>query len=255
MSASLRDAAHLVDGVDLADASTYLTHDGAGLWSGLTETISVSTAAGVNGGTVAGGVFVPYVYPTMYAAKAASSDAAWALIRALRRRCKPGRTVTLTRLVPDPEGTDANVTQTTTARRQGDRPEWLEANNRVNLDIDWLITGGPWLGDAVAIGAVGAVTVKGDLPTRLITVTLAAGGVNPVLTNTNGYTLRYIGTVPAGGVTVDVANRRATGITGSVDLSANLRWSKDAPFQLDPDAQTLAISSGSASFTYYPAYQ
>lgn len=253
MAASLKASKYLVDSTDLAASGVALIHDGAGLWAGLSESIGVATAAGANGGDVSGGVFPPYVHSTMYRIDAAGYDAVDAAFRALRRRCKPGRTITLTKQIPDPEGGASNVNLTTQARRQGDRPEWLTGNS-MQVDIDWLIVDGLWIGAEESISAVGAVTVKGDLPTSQVTVTIAAGAVDPVLSNTNGYSLRYVGTVPAGGVEVDVANRRATGLTGPVDLSANLRWSKDDPFQLDPGAQTLAISSGSASFDYLPAY-
>jgi hypothetical protein len=258
MTADLKASTYLVDGVDLQASGVDLLHDGSGLWSGIAETISVATAAGADGGMITGGVLPTRTHSTMFEVTAADAQAVWASVVALRRRCKPRRTITLTRRMPDPDGTDANTDHTTTGRMQGDpRVAWIEKNNRAQVDIDWLISGGPWFGASEAIAAVGAVTVKGDLPTRAITATLAAGAVDPVVTNTstgNGYSFRYIGTVPAGGVLVDVRTRKATGITGSVDLSLNLRWSKDDPFQLDPGAQTLTISSGSASFTYLPAY-
>ena len=69
---------------------------------------------------------------------------------------------------------------------------------------------------------------------------------------TNGYTFRYVGTVPSGGVVVDVVNR--TAMNGSTNVSSALKWSKDDPFQLDPGSQTLTVSAGTVSFTYYPAY-
>lgn len=145
-----------------------------------------------------------------------------------------------------------DVTQTAIVRTAAER--W-QGSGACTLLLGVELCDGLWYGSSTVIATVGAVTIKGDLPTRRVTATIAAGAVNPVVTNTNGYTFRYIGTIPAGGLLVDVATRRAAGITGSVDLSANLRWSKDAPFQLDPGANTLTISTGSASFTYLPAYQ
>lgn len=254
MVASLSASAYLVDGTDLATSTVTLAHDGAGLWSGLSENIGLGTSAGLDGGTIGGGTFPAYTHSTMYVVTGATYDAVWAAVVALRRRCKVGRTVTLTRQMPDPDGTDANVNHTTTARWQTDRIAWL-GSTTAQVDIDWLVTGGPWRGTSVAIAAVGAVTVKGDLPTNAITATLSAGAVNPVITNTtNGYTFRYVGTIPSGGVLVDVRNRTATAITGSVDHSSALNWSKDDPFQLDPGSQTLTTSAGTASFTYLPAY-
>jgi hypothetical protein len=255
MSASLQASTYLVDGTDLQVSGVELLHDGSGLWSGIAENIGVATSAGANGGRITGGVLPPFTHSTMFEVTAANAQAVWAAVVALRRRCKPGRTVTLTRRMPDPDGTDANTDATTTGRMQGDpRVAWIEKNNRAQVDIDWLITGGPWYGASESIAAVGAVTVKGDSPTRKITATLSGGAANPVVSNTNGYSFRYVGTVPTGGVLVDVLARTATGITGSVPLTANLRWAKDDPFQLDPGAQTLAVSAGTASFTYYPAY-
>lgn len=253
MPADLKASTYLVDGVDLAAAGVGLTHDGAGLWNGFSETIGVSTVAGGDGGMVGGGVVPPFTHSTMYLIRANGFAAVWAQVVALRRRCKPRQTITLTRQMPDPDGTDANTDATTTARRITDRPVWLAADALV-LDIDWLITGGPFLGASEAIASVGAVTVKGDAPTRAITATLSAGAVDPIVANDNGYSFRYIGTVPAGGVLVDVVARTATGITGSVPLSTNLRWSKADPFQLDPGGQTLTTTAGTVSFTYLPAY-
>jgi hypothetical protein len=253
MAADLKASTYLVDGDDLQVSGVELLHDGAGLWAGLAEDIGVSTAAGRDGGIVAGGVCPPFTLSTLFEIRDTDAQAVWAAVVALRRRCKMRRTVTLTRRMPDPDGSDANIDVTTTARRQTDRPEWIERNNRLQLDIDWLITGGPWLGASVAIPAVGTVTVKGDLPTRHITATLSAGAANPVVTNaSNGYTFRFVGTVPTGGVVVDVLARKATGTAG--DLSSALKWSKDDPFQLDPGPQTLTVSDGTASFTYSPAY-
>lgn len=256
MVASLHDSAYLVDGVDLAASGVRLTHDGAGLWTPASEDIAVSTAAGIDGGTVAGGLFVPYTHSMMYRVDASGFDAVWTALRALRRRCKPTQTVTLTRQMPDPEGSDANISLTATARRQTDRPEWLTAN-ALQVDIDWLIVGGPWLGAEESItSAAGTKSIKGDLRTRKITATLSAGAADPVITNTtNGYAFRYVGTVPSGGVEVDVLTRRATGITGSVDLSANLRWSKSDPFQLDPGDNVITVSAGTCALDYFPAYQ
>lgn len=254
MVADLSASGYLVDGVALAATGVRLTHDGAGLWSGFSESIGVSTAAGVDGGVVGGGVVPPFTLSTMYQIRANGFDAVWESIVALRRRCKPRQTVTLTRQMPDPDGTDANTNLTTTARRQADRIVWY-GSDVASVDIDWLITGGPFLGASEAIAAVGAVTVKGDVPTVAITATLSAGAVDPVVANSgNGYLFRYVGTVPAGGVLVDVRNRTATRIADSVDVSSALRWSKADLFQLDPGGQTITTTDGTVSFTYLPAY-
>lgn len=253
MTASLDASAYLVDGVDLAVSGIELTHDGAGLWSGLSEEIGVTTSPGVSGGVFGGGVFRPFVHSTMYTIRATSPAAVWAAIVALRRRCKPGRTVTLTRRMPDPDGTDANTDHTTTARRQTDRPGWLAKRGAV-LDIDWLVLDA-WHGPAVTIASIaGTPSVAGDRPTQRMTATLAAGAARTVTNTTNGFWFTFNTTVPSGGVLIDVEARTATGITGSVDMSGYLSWGKVQPFQLDPGSNTITVSAGSVAITYQPAY-
>jgi hypothetical protein len=145
-----------------------------------------------------------------------------------------------------------DTTQTAIVRSAEER--WLNETT-CTLLIAVETIDGPWFGASESIAAVGTVTIKGDSPTRAITATLSAGAVNPVVTNTtNGYTFRYVGTVPAGGVTVDIRTRKATKVSDSSDVSSALKWSKSDPFQLDPGSQTLTISTGTASFTYLPAY-
>lgn len=252
MPADLSAGAYLVDGADLANADAKLTHDGSGLWAGLSEEIGLASSAGKHGAQITGGSVRPFTHSVMYKITGTTYEATLAAIEAFRRRCKPGQTVTLTRTMPDPDGTDANVSHTATARRVTDRPNWI-AKTVAALDTDFELVDGPWFGASVAIPAVGTHTIKGGYPTTAITATLSAGAVNPVVTNTtNGYSFRYVGTVPVGGVVVDV--RARTAYAGVTNVSSALRWGKADLLQLDPGAQTLTVSSGTASFTYLPAY-
>lgn len=255
MAADLSASKYLADGTDLAVSGVELTHDGAGLWSGLAETVGISTAPGIAGGVIDGGVFQPFTLPTMYTVRGATVEAVWAAIVALRRRCKPGLTVTLTRNMPDPEGTAANVDHVTTARRQGDRITWL-AKRAAVVDIDWLIADDPWHGAALAVAsAAGTYSVAGDLATHRMTFTLAAGAARMITNTTNGHWFTFGTTVPAGGVLIDVEARTAIGITGSVDMSAYLSWGKTYPMRLNAGSNTLTVSAGTASISYQPAYQ
>lgn len=149
-----------------------------------------------------------------------------------------------------------NLDTTQTVIVHGAEERWLgDAACTLILSVE--TCDGPWLGAVESIAsAAGTQSILGDAPTSKITATLSAGAANPVITNTtNGYTFRYVGTVPAGGVEVDVLPRRATGLTGSVDLSANLRWGKSDPFQLDPGDNIITVSAGTCALDYYPAYQ
>ncbi|MBO9523913.1 MAG: hypothetical protein J7518_20455 [Nocardioidaceae bacterium] len=258
MVADLSASAYLVDGVDLASASVKLTHDGSGLWTGSAENIGVTTFPGLSGGGIEGGVFPPYLRSTMYLIRGTNYDDVLASIRALRRRCKPGLTVILSRTMPDPEGGASNTTQTVTARRQDDRIDW-PSETVATLDIDWLITGGPWLGTSINIAsAAGAHAILGDLPTRAMTITLAAGAARTVTNTVGGVVVAeftFNATVPTGGVVVDVVAKTAKAITGGTDLSSSLSWTKLHPMLLHPGSNTLTVSAGTASIDYQPAYQ
>lgn len=253
MVASLAASTYLVDGTDLQTTGVRLHHDGAGLWAGLTETVSSEAPPGIEGGFITGGEFRPYVLSTMFIVRGTGFDDVWSQIVALRRRCKPGRTVTLTRRMPDPDGTPANTSLTTTARRQTDRLTW-RGEMIALLDIDWLITE-PWHGASVNIASgAGTHTILGDIRTNRMTITLAAGAARTIANQTNGYSFVYLGTVPAGGVLVDVEARTATAITGGADMSSALFWSKSDLLRLETGDNVLATDASSFSVSYQPAY-
>lgn len=256
MPADLGSSAYLVDAVDLADATAELTHDGAGLWSGPAEEVGTDTYPGADGGDITGGLFRPYTLSTMYTVRAPNPTAVWAAAVALRRRCKPGRTVTLTRRMPDPDGTDANTDHTTTARRLTDRPIWL-AKTGLTLDVDWWVTS-PWYGPTVTIpNAAGTQTILGDTRTYRILITLSAGAQRTVANNTpgNGYYFQFVGaSVPSGGAVVDVKAKRATAVVGGANLTQYLRWPKNFPFRLDEGPNLLATDVGTFDVAYQPVY-
>jgi hypothetical protein len=240
----------LFSGTDLA--TVCIVEDLADFWSSADVRGDLPTYAGVPGATpmrrpVASKMCSGQV--TVYGGTLAATEDGVAAVKALLRI---GRSQTVTRRKVTGAG-NLDTTQTAITRSAVERWQYDDKACTLLLGVETL--DGPWYGASTAIAAVGTVTIAGDSPTRAITATLSAGAVNPVVTNTdNGYTFRYVGTIPAGGVLVDVRARTATGITGSVNLTANLRWSKDDPFQLDPGAQTLTVSDGTASFTYLPAY-
>lgn len=239
----------LLSGTDLA--SVCIVEDLSDFWSTSDLRGDLPVSAGVPGAAplrrpVASKIRSGTVTTFEAASLAAVEDAVAsikALLRINRSQVATRRKVTGT----------GNLDTTQTVIVRGAEERWV-GNVSCTLILSVETCDGPWYAASESIAAVGTVTVKGDSPTRKITATLSAGAVDPVVSNSNGYSFRYVGTVPAGGVLVDVAARTATGITGSVPLSANLRWAKDDPFQLDPGSQILTVSTGSVSFTYLPAY-
>lgn len=172
--------------------------------------------------------------------------------RALRRACKPRRLITLTRRMELTAGNEDHTAAAKLEHISVDRmgPTLLRAV------LEFKVKAGCFYGASTNIPALsGATTILGDARTEKMTITLAAGGsVVEVSNSTNGYEVTYTGTVPAGGVVIDVEARTATGITGSVDLSRYLVWNKRAPFRLEPGSNTLTDDGGTATIDYQPAY-
>lgn len=238
----------LFSGTDLA--SVCAVEDLSDFWSSSDPRGDLPVYAGIPGATAQRRPVAAKLRTGQVKVSASSLAAAEDAVAAVKALLQIGRAQSATRRKVTGAG---NLDTTQSVIVHGADERWSGPNCRLILSVETI--DGPWYGASQSIAAVGTVTIKGDSPTRAITATIAAGAVNPVVTNTtNGYTFRYVGTVPSGGLLVDVRARTATGITGSVNLSANLKWSKDDPFQLDPGSQTLTISTGTASFTYLPAY-
>lgn len=241
----------LFSGTDLASLVD-VVEDLSDFWTGADSRGDLSMSAGASGATASSRPVDSKVRTAQVTmADAATLAATEDKIAALKAVLRPGRPQTVTRRKVTGAG-NLDTTQTAIVRPAIEE-RWLTATG-CTLLIAVETLDGPWYGASESIAAAGTVTVKGDLSTRSITATLSAGAVNPVITNTNGYTFRYVGTVPAGGVTVDVKARKATKVSDSSDVSSALKWSKDAPFQLDPGSQAITVSAGTVSFTYLPAY-
>lgn len=249
----MSDGTLLFGATDLASLCT--VEDLTDFWSSSDLRGDLSASAGVDGVTssprpVASKVCSGSVVVSGES-RADTEDAVADLKAVLRTGAS--QTVTRRRIV---SAGNLDTSQTAIVRNAEER--WLgHYDCRLLLGVELL--DGLWYGTSQNIAsAAGTQSIAGDTRTRKITATLSAGAVNPVITNTtegNGYSFRYVGTVPPGDVEVDVLTRRVTGLTGSVDLSGNLRWSKSDPFQLDPGDNTITVSSGTCALDYYPAYQ
>lgn len=239
----------LFGGTDLASACTI--QDLSEFWSSADVRGDLPVYAGVPGASATRRPVAAQLRTAQVAVRGASGAGTEAAVAAVKALVKPGIAQTVTRRKLTTAGL---LDATQTAITHGVAERWVTAY-LCQLLIPVETLDGPWLGASQAIGAAGTVTIVGDSPTRAITATLSAGAASPVVANsTNGYSFRYVGTVPTGGVTVDMRTRRATKVSDSSDVSSALKWSKDDPFQLDPGSQTITVSAGSVSFTYLPAY-
>ena len=255
MAALLDSTTVKVDGVDLAAAGVEV------LWTGSTfdaidPLFDTFGHPGSDQLDAAQGGMPSSVWTVRCKVTGTDLDDAWSKIRALRRRTKPGKKVQLTRYMPGGES-DALVSLLTYGQRLGDTIAWNDQNdNQAVLGIDFTLFGFWYPSASTTIAdADGGQTITGDLRTRRMTVTLAAGAARTITNTTNGYWFTFSTTVPSGGVVVDVEARTAIGVTGSVDMSAYLSWGKLLPLQLEPGSNTLTVSAGTASIDYHPAYQ
>jgi hypothetical protein len=239
----------LFSGTDIASLVD-IVEDLSDFWTGADVRGDLATYAGTSGATVIRRPIDTKVRSGQATVIAATLAATEDRVNALKAVLRPGRSQTVTRRKVTGSG-NLDTAQTAIVRPAIEE-RWL-SDTACTLIFAVETLDGPWYGSSVSIAAAGTVTVTGDSSTRAITATLSAGAANPVVTNTtNGYTFRYVGTVPSGGVVVDV--RARTAMNGSTNVSSALKWSKDAPFQLDPGSQTITVSAGTVSFTYLPAY-
>lgn len=256
MSTNLDSSAVKVDGTDLAVAGVQLLWEGS-LFDAYEDTFDEVSYPGFDQSDASEGFARPTTWSVRYRVTGSDLDDTWAKIRALRRRTKPGKKVQLTRYMVGGES-NTLVSLLTYGRRIGDTIAWPDENDQQAIvATDFRLLGFWYPSAATSISsAAGTQSIAGDRPTRKMTATLSAGAANPVVTNsTNGYTFRYVGTVPTGGVAVDIEARRATKVSDSSDVSSALKWSKAAPFQLDAGSNTITVSAGTCALSYYPAYQ
>ena len=173
--------------------------------------------------------------------------------RELRMLCKPDRPSVLTRRMEFSSGQEEHTANAKLLDIAVTRP----VTNVLKCLVEFSILDGCWFGpqESIAAFASASPTIKGDVRTLKITATLSAGAVSPVVTNNeNQYSFSYVGTVPAGGVAVDVLNRRAKRISDNGDVSLNLKWAKPQIFRLEPGANSINTTSGTVALDYSPAY-
>lgn len=239
----------LFSGTDLA--TVCIVEDLSDFWSSTDLRGDLSTSPGVDGAEGA---------PRPWASKVCSGQvtvaddtlaAAEDAVAALKAVLRMGLSQTVTRRKVTGAG-NLDATQTAIVRTTAER--WIgDAACTLLLGVELL--DGLWYGAEVAVAsAAGVQDIEGDLPTRRMTLTLAAGAARTVTNTTNGYWFTFSAAVPTGGVVIDVEARTAKAVTGGADYSRYLSWGKSHPFQLDAGANTITVSSGTASIDYQPAY-
>ena len=243
-----------VDGTDLAATGVSVLWNGS-IFDAIADVVDTISYPGADGIDSVEGAAQGTTWTVRCKVTGSDLDDAWSKIRALRRRTKPGRKVQLTRYMPGGES-DSLISLLTYGHRLGDTIAWNDQNDsQATVGIDFMLFGFWYPSSATNIAsAAGTSTVSGDVATRKMTFTLAAGAARTIANTTNGYWFTFGATVPSGGVLVDVAARTATAITGGADLSASLSWGKLAPMRLEAGSNTLTVSAGTASIDYYPAY-
>lgn len=255
MSTLLDSTTVKVDGTDLTTTGVVVTWEGS-LFDAIEDIFDTVSYPGSDSSDTTEGFMRPATWTVRCRVTGSDLDDAWAKIRAHRRRTKPGKKVQLTRYMVNGESNTA-VSLLAYGRRLGDTISWNDKNDAqavVGTDFTLLSVWHPSSATTIS-SAAGTQSIAGDRPTRKMTATLSAAASNPIVANTtNGYSFRYVGTVPTGGVLVDVVTRRATKVSDSSDVSSALRWAKAVPFQLDAGSNVITVSSGTCAIDYYPAY-
>jgi hypothetical protein len=246
------EATLLLDGIDVETLTECV--EGPVVWpySGRTQKGDLQRYPGIDGGSYLPQPYDIDVLPLTVTLRspACSGGSGLAMreaLRDLRTACRPDRQVTLRRLWSDTEYEEArakflNITPTRAVK------------NVMSCLVEFQLLE-LWYGPAVSgISAAGTHTFDGDTRTHRIQFTLAAGAARTITNTTNGFALTFGGTVPAGGVLIDVEARTARAITGGTNLDVYLTWTKFHPMRFDPGENVLTVSSGTATISYQPAY-
>jgi len=255
MSTNLDSTTVKVDGTDLATTGVQVTWEGS-LFAAIDDVFDTLSFPGSDESDVTAGSARPTTWTVRCRVSGTDLDDAWVKVHALRRRSKPGKKVQLTRYMAGGESGSV-VSLLAYGRRLGDTIAWNDQNDaQAVLAIDYTLLGFWYPSTATTIAsAAGTQTIDGDVRTRRMTITLAAGAARTVTNTTNGYWFTFGTTIPTGGVLIDVEARTATAITAGTDMSAYLSWGKFHPMQLEPGSNVITVSAVSAAIDYKPAYQ
>jgi hypothetical protein len=103
-----------------------------------------------------------------------------------------------------------------------------------------------WVGAADNGNTPPTLTVAGDAPIDDMIIEMDGATTLPRLTHDDtGDYVEYTGTLPSGGIRIDVGAGTCVRITGGADESQNLRVNTPWWFELDPGANPVTVSQGS----------
>lgn len=240
----------LIDGTDIATTARIVKQ-----WEGVHDTATLRgnlvTYPGADGETDTDQPFGPTILGLGLVLLGSTITTFNDQYQTLRRLCRPGGTVTLTKQLDLTAGTQS---YTATCKLRRCTPSQLSPSAYA-VALEFSVLDGVWHGSqvtqAISNGS-NTPSISGELRTKRMTITLT-GGTTPTLTNsTTGHSLHFNGTMSAP-VIIDVENGTAT--RSSADVSEALTWTKLSPFALLPGTNTIVLAGGgSASIAYYPAY-
>lgn len=241
----------LVDGTDIATATRF-EEDKDGYYALPPLRGDLPTFPGVDGETNADQPFGSFVFPQHLILSNASVAAANDEFRTLKRLCKPGATVTLTKRTTFGSG-DEDVTATAKLHDiQRSRINPVV----VRCVVEWSILSGVWYATSTSsvslVNGANTPTITGEVRTKNMTVTLTGGTTPSLVNSTTGHALTFTGSMGSP-VTINVLNGTAT--QSATDVSDFLTHTQVLPFALAPGSNSITLSGGgSASITYTPAY-
>lgn len=242
----------LVDGTDLQTTARIMKQ-----WEGVHDTApqrgQLLTYPGLDGETNVDQPFGPTILGLGLLLRGGSTQVTGFndQYRTLRRLCKPGRTVTLTKTL-NYTGGDESVTAT--AKLRSMTPSQLTPADYL-VAVEFSILSGVWYGSAVTASlsnGSNSVTGQGDTRTHRMTITLTGGTSPNLLNGVGGHSVHFSGSMGSP-VVIDV--EAGTAMQGATDVSQYLTWSKTQLFRINAGVQTIVLSGGgSASISYSPAF-
>lgn len=233
----------LVNGTDLASV-TSCQMDLSGLWKGAVVRGDNIFVPGVDGVTQTAKQFDSNIVDIPVMLNGTTTTTMNDALRTFRLLLKPGVPLALERQMSFTAG---NEQHTATGELANDISPAVSLLRFGRFTISLRIIDGLWhkkTSVAASVTTSGSIVSAGDVRTRRMVITMAAGTLT---STTTGHTLVYSG---PGSADIDV--EAMTAVSGATNVSSYVTWTKAYPMELQPGTNNF---TGTASFVYYPAYQ